>query len=213
MVAVALLITAAGVVVAVTLVQAATSSPINTSQTANTQPAIVPVLQPTGAASTAAATPSAAATSGLLPLGNVSSSVSPSTAPTITITATVTAYEADSAANILAGSAHVGSCPACPDGKKVRFLGNGGTLTFPNVTVASAGDYTLTIVYIDGDTNGGRTALVSVNATATTVYFAGNGDWNTTQTLTMTVHLAVGANRVEFSNPQAPAPDIAEITA
>ncbi len=168
----------------------------------------MPVLQPTGAVSTPATTPGTGTTTaaGVQPQGNVSTSMSPSAAPTVTV------YEADAATNILTGTARVGQCPTCPDGEKVRFLGNGGTLTFPNVTVATAGDYTLTVVYSNGDTSGGRTAVVSVNTTDTDVYFAANGDWNSTQTLTVRVHLAAGANRIKFSNPQAAAPDIAEIS-
>jgi hypothetical protein len=94
---------------------------------------------------------------------------------------------------------------------KIRFLGEGGTLTFPDVRASAAGDYTMKIVFTEGDTSGGRDALVTVDGSDTSVYFAGNGDWNSPQTLTLTVHLAAGQNSIEFSNPANVAPDIAEI--
>ena len=67
------------------------------------------------------------------------------------------------------------------------------------------------IVFTDGDSSGGRNAVVSVDGRDTDVYFVGDGDWNSPQTLTMTVYLTAGRNTVEFSNPANVAPDIAEI--
>jgi hypothetical protein len=122
-----------------------------------------------------------------------------------------TAYEGDSSANILADGTYIGPCSGCPDGTKVRHVGGGSTLTFPNVKASVAGSYTLTIAYADGDASGGRDAVVTVDGVAVDVYFTSNGQWNTAQTLTLTVHLNSGLNSVEFGNPKAMGPDIAEI--
>lgn len=181
-------------------------------------PAYVPVIGPTNApaataSDSAMSTPSATATSAS-PRPSASASAtrkSPSPSPAPSRLAPRT-YAGDASANILDGGARVGDCSACPDGTKIRFIGNGGTLTFPNVGASVAGSYTLTIAYTEGDTSGGRDAIVSVDGTDADEYFNGNGDWNSVQTLTMTVHLAAGDNSIEFSNPRAQAPDIVEIT-
>ena len=120
-------------------------------------------------------------------------------------------YEADSSANTLAGGAVVSSCSACLDGKDVGYIGDGGTLTFPDITETTAGSHTLTVYYVDGDA--GRSAVITVNGTATTVAFTGtnNSNWDTVQTQTVTVSLNAGTNTIEFSNPSAYAPDIDHI--
>src|SRR5256714_7913847 len=74
-------------------------------------------------------------------------------------------FEAESAANTLAGGAKVAGCTACSGGQKVGFVGNGGTLTFTGVTAAVAGSYQVAIGYCDGSTTG-RQAVVSVNGGA-----------------------------------------------
>jgi alpha-galactosidase len=76
-----------------------------------------------------------------------------------------TSYEAEAAANTLAGGAVVASCTACSGGKKVGFVGSGGTLTFNGVTAPSAGTYQVTIAYLDGSATG-RQAQISVNGGA-----------------------------------------------
>jgi len=66
----------------------------------------------------------------------------PGTEPTGT-----TSYEAEAAANTLAGSAAVASCATCSGGSKVGYIGNGnGTLRFNGIAAPSAGDYTVTII-------------------------------------------------------------------
>lgn len=183
-------------------------------------PAVVPVIGPANPPllpapnGASAATPGSTATSGSpRPADSAtghrvgaapSRSAAPSSPPP-------RAYEGDASGTVLAGGAQAGWCGACPDGRKIRFIGEGGTLTFPNVSAPVPGDYTMTVVFTDGDTSGGRTAVVSVDGRDTNVYFAGNGDWNSPQTLTMTVYLTAGQNAVEFSNPANVAPDIAEI--
>ena len=119
-----------------------------------------------------------------------------------------TVYEANASANTLSGGAVAQSCSACLDGDDVGYIGDGGTLTFPNISKTAAGSYTLTIYYVDGDA--GRSAVITVNGTATTVAFTGtdNSNWDTVQTKAITVTLNAGTNTIEFSNPSAYAPDI-----
>jgi len=181
-------------------------------------PAVVPVIGPTNGSAattvTGAGLPSPSPTptspsprpSGSVARTPAGASQSPAASPL-----PPRAYEGDASGNVLAGGAKAGWCGACPDGMKIRFLGEGGTLTFPDVRASAAGDYTMKIVFTEGDTSGGRDAVVSVDEVDTSVYFAGNGDWNSPQALTMTVHLAAGRNSIEFSNPANVAPDIAEI--
>lgn len=188
------------------------------SSNGNPPPAVVPVIGPTDA--TAANTVNGA---GLPSPSPTPSSASPRPSRSATRTPANASqspaasplppqgYEGDASANVLAGGARAGWCGACPDGMKIRFLGEGGTLTFPDVAASVTGDYTMKVVFTEGDTSGGRNAVVSVDGTDLNAYFAGNGDWNTPQTLTMTVHLAAGQNSIEFSNPANVAPDIAEI--
>jgi hypothetical protein len=120
-----------------------------------------------------------------------------------------TSYEAESSANTLAGGAVVQSCSTCSGGAKVGFVGNGGTLTFNNINVASAGTYQVTIVYCSGDP---RPAMVSVNGgTAQALSFASTGSFSTTGTMTVPLVLAAGSNTIEFADPTAYTPDFDRI--
>lgn len=181
-------------------------------------PAVVPVIGPTNAPAltngAGPASPSATATSAS-PQPSASATARRVSAPpsqsALPSPLAPKAYEGDASGNILAGGAAPGWCGACPDGAKIRHLGESGTLTFPNVSASVSGAYTMKIVFTDGDSSGGRNAVVSVDGRDTDVYFVGDGDWNSPQTLTMTVYLTAGRNTVEFSNPANVAPDIAEI--
>jgi chitodextrinase len=147
--------------------------------------------------------------------GDTSAQSSATTATTVSLSGsgggTGTVYEGDASANTLAGGAVVQSCSACLDGNDVGYIGEGGTLTFPDVTESAAGSYTMTVSYVDGDA--GRSAVITVNGTPTTVSFTGtnNSNWDYVQTLTVTVSLNAGTNTIEFSNPSAYAPDIDHI--
>jgi hypothetical protein len=122
-----------------------------------------------------------------------------------------TSYEAEAAANTLAGGAVVQSCTTCSGGAKVGYVGEGGTLTFNAVTVPSAGTYNLTIAYCDGSATG-RQATVSVNGgAAQTLSFTPTGSFTTVGTMTVPVSLQAGANTIEFANPSAYAPDFDRI--
>lgn len=179
-------------------------------------PAVVPVIGPTNPATLPTSngafgpSPSPSATSVSATPSAPASTIRVSAAPSPTRLAP-TAYEGDSPANILADGTYIGPCSGCPDGTKVRHVGGGSTLTFPNVKASVAGSYTLTIAYADGDASGGRDAIVTVDSASVDVFFTSDGQWNTAQTLTLTVHLNSGLNSIEFGNPKAMGPDIAEI--
>jgi hypothetical protein len=122
-----------------------------------------------------------------------------------------TSYEAEAAANTIAGGAGATSCSTCSGGSKVGFVGEGGTLTFNNVSVPSAGTYQVTIAYLDGSATG-RPADVSVNGgTAQPIQFTPTGSFSTVGTMTIPLTLAAGANTIEFSDPSAYTPDFDRI--
>jgi chitinase len=135
----------------------------------------------------------------------------PGTAPNTLAARSGGSYEAE--AGTLSGRAVVFSCSGCSGRKKVGRLGNDtGTLTFDGITAGQAGSYALTIAYVDADS--GRSAVLTVNGRSTVVGFhgTGDGDWNTVQTLTVSVPLNAGSNTVTFSNPSGDAPDIDRIS-
>ena len=122
-----------------------------------------------------------------------------------------TSYEAESAANTIAGGAAVASCSTCSGGEKVGFVGEGGTVTFNGVNVASAGTYQVTIAYLDGSATG-RQATITVNgATPQTVSFTPTGSFSTVGAMTVPLELSAGANTIEFANPSTFAPDFDRI--
>ena len=128
-----------------------------------------------------------------------------------TAPAPATAYPAAVPANTLAGGAVVQSCTTCYGGEKVGFVGEGGTLTFGNVTVQTAGTYNVTIVYCDGSSTG-RQATISVNGgAAQTLSFTPTGSFATVGAMTVPLSLNAGANTIEFANPSAFAPDFNEL--
>ncbi|WP_329173076.1 CBM35 domain-containing protein [Streptomyces sp. NBC_01477] len=119
-----------------------------------------------------------------------------------------TSYEAEAAT--LAGGTTVTSCAHCSGGKKLSYLGNGGTATFTNVSEPAAGTYTLTISFMS--VGQARTAVVTVNGTAQTVSFPETPDYNTVVTKAVTVTLKAGSgNTIQFSNPSAGAPNLDRI--
>jgi hypothetical protein len=121
-------------------------------------------------------------------------------------------YLASSTDNVLAGGAVVQACSACSGGAKVGYIGNGGTLTFPDVAEQAAGSYRLVIAYVDGGSE--REATLTVNGNPVTLDFSGTNDdnWDFVQELVTTVTLPAGASTIEFSNSSGWAPDIADIT-
>jgi len=134
-------------------------------------------------------------------------SVSPSaTAPSL-----ATAYQAAAPGNTLAGGAVVQSCATCYGGEKVGYVGEGGTLTFNDVSVPAAGTYRVTLVYCDGSATG-RQADISVNGgTPQLLSFTPTGSFTTVGAMTVSLPLTAGNNTLELSNPGAYAPDFNEI--
>jgi hypothetical protein len=120
-----------------------------------------------------------------------------------------TSYEAEAPGNTLAGGAVLQACSTCSGGQKVGFVGNGGTLTFNNINVPSAGTYRVTIVYCSGDP---RPAMVSVNGgTPQALSFPSTGSFSTTGTMTVPLSLNAGSNTIEFGDPTAYTPDFDRI--
>ncbi|GAA1222199.1 hypothetical protein GCM10009665_10520 [Kitasatospora nipponensis] len=119
-----------------------------------------------------------------------------------------TSYEAEAAT--LAGGTTVTSCAHCSGGKKLSYLGNGGTATFTGISEPAAGSYTMTVSFLS--VGQARTATVTVNGVDQTVSFPETPDYNTVVTKTVTVQLKAGSgNTIEFSNPSAGAPNLDRI--
>jgi hypothetical protein len=133
---------------------------------------------------------------------------------------TGTTYEAESSSNTLAGTATVETDTWASGGKYVGWIGDASanTLTFNNVSAASAGTYMLVIAYANDDTSGSgnynsniesRWSQISVNGgTATTEVFANTYSWDSFRTVAIPVTLKAGANTIEFSNSTGYVPNI-----
>jgi len=141
----------------------------------------------------------------------------PTPAPTPTPT-TPASYEAEASQNTLAQGAGVVVCPACSGGYRVGYIGLrantniNGILQFNNLWEPHAGNYTLTVYYLNGDSTGNRTAYLLING-ATQLSFTGPGlgNWNTVATYNLTANLKPGENTIEFYNQSDKAPDIDRI--
>ena len=121
-------------------------------------------------------------------------------------------FEAESSSNTLAGGAVVISCSACSGGARVGYIGAGGTLTFNQINVASAGSYPVVFAYTQAESSS-LTGDISVNGgSVQAVGFANTGSFDTPANKTVTLNLAAGSNTIEISNPSADAPDIDKIT-
>ncbi len=120
-------------------------------------------------------------------------------------------YEAEAPGSTLAGGAVVADCAGCSGGKKVGYLGNGGTLTFNGIDGGSGGTRTVTLHYASAVA---RSATVQANGnTAQTVQFGPTADWTTTSTVTLQLNLQAGSgNRLTIANPSGWAPDLDRIT-
>ncbi|TQJ85826.1 carbohydrate-binding protein [Streptomyces sp. SLBN-31] len=120
-----------------------------------------------------------------------------------------TGYEAEAAANTLAGNASVADCSACSGGKKVGNLYLGGKLTVNDVVVPKAGTYQVRIAYVSGDA---RSVAVSANGGGATNHrFPSTGDWGTTGTVSVPLTLKAGSNTITFDSGNGYAPDIDRI--
>jgi transcriptional regulator with XRE-family HTH domain len=137
----------------------------------------------------------------------------PSTQTPPSIASSVISYEAEASQNVRTGRTKSVKCAGCSGKRKVGYIGKNNTLQFNNVFKSSAGNYKLTIHYIDGDA--GRTLYMSVNGDPGTALYApgaNNDDWQTNVlTLSVTVHLNAGSNTIKFYNSSSKAPDLDRI--
>src|SRR4029077_20505676 len=112
-------------------------------------------------------------------------------------------YEAESIPpNSVTGGRGVQSCPTCPAGADVGYVGNNsGTLEFNDVTVNTTHNYVVTIWYTNGDAV--RYALLSVNGSVgTPLSFPSTGSFQTVGSIQTTITLNAGSNNtLNFSNP------------
>lgn len=118
--------------------------------------------------------------------------------------------EAEDSANDI-GDAGITSCSPCSSGQKVRNIGGspGAAVTFPGITVATAGQYTL---FIDFTVNGDRSYFVTVNGGAPIeVKVSGVGN-STPYTTSVPITLAAGTNTITLGNDHEGAPDLDRIS-
>jgi hypothetical protein len=120
------------------------------------------------------------------------------------------AYEGESGAMSGAASSASGSCSGCSGGLKVRNIGNGSAnfVTINNVSVSSAGTYTVQIDYL---VSGTRSFWVSVNGGSAIEVICTGSSWSTPASTSISVPLNAGNNSIKFFNNSAYAPDLDRI--
>ena len=122
----------------------------------------------------------------------------------------VLSYEAESAGNLLRGGAIVAPCSYCSNDRKVRFIGNKGTLGIA-VHVPRDATYTLTIAYTNRVQT--RYAMMAADGGAPVrLTFAPTGSWTQVGILQVPIHLKAGAHTLVFGNPMDWTPDFDRIT-
>ena len=109
------------------------------------------------------------------------------------------------------------SCDDCSGGHRVGYIGaqdNGdnGTLQFNNVWKSSAGTYTMTIYYTEGNDDSGI-GYINVNGgPAITFTGSSTGSFWVVGSVNVVVSLSAGDNTIEkFSNSSHQTPDIDRI--
>jgi hypothetical protein len=110
------------------------------------------------------------------------------------------------------GQAAPRAVAAASGGVVIGWVGNGSgnTLRFTGLDVPAAGPYDLVVAYCSGEV---RSADIAVNGSPVArVDFASTGSFDTVATTTVRLPLAAGPNTVEFSNPDAWAPDFDRVT-
>ncbi|MEN3303832.1 MAG: hypothetical protein V7603_34 [Micromonosporaceae bacterium] len=183
-------------------------APPNGAGAASVSVAASPQRSPAMSAAPASA-PAAVPTA--TPVLNVPPPQPPSATPFRSVT-----YQAESAGNVLGGSALVQAYPGASGGKIVRTIGawggllGPGTLTFPNVAVPANGVYVLTFFYVHLDNAAQRTVLITIGGVgsfAVTVL----GTSTCCAGKAVAVPLRKGVNSITFGNPDGHAPSLDKI--
>ncbi|MGO4109233.1 carbohydrate-binding protein [Paenibacillus sp. YAF4_2] len=121
-------------------------------------------------------------------------------------------YEAEASTNTLTGKAEVKACEeavGCSGGQLVGGLWGGSSLTFNEVTVETAGVYTMTVHYISGDP---RSVGVSINNGTVDHYdLPSTVDWNTLGVYELELELKAGVNTIRLDDEGSYSPDIDRI--
>ena len=171
-----------------------------------------------GSSSTMTVSTTSSVAAGSYPITLTGTAASGSHTATYTLsvsgTATSASYEAEASSSVLAGGAKEITCSACSGGARIGYLGGTGTLTMKGITVATAGKYTVTVAYTNGDTSSLKLMLSVNGGTAVTFTGAPTANWDTPSTGTVTLSLAAGSNSILFSNTgtTGDVPDIDKIT-
>jgi len=149
-----------------------------------------------------------------LTITGTSGSLSHSTTVSLVVNGAVTTtkYEAEASGNTRSGAVAVAACAGCSGGQRVRFIGSNTSnfLVINNITVSTAGTYTLTIFPV---VSGTRTLFYSVNGgTGSSVSATGTSWTATAPGIAVKVALNAGSNNVKFYNNTAFGPDMDYIT-
>jgi hypothetical protein len=111
-------------------------------------------------------------------------------------------YQAEDPANTIIGTASIGGCEPCSGGAKVGNLGGTSSFTFTTIHAPVAGNYLVTMAYVDGSAS--RQAVLTVNgAQSVGVNFQGSNDddWNHPQEQKIMVSLKAGTNTINVGHP------------
>lgn len=119
-------------------------------------------------------------------------------------------YEAEDA--VLSGEAAISSGKYCSNNSYVGYVGKrGNDVTFNNVNVDRAGEYTLRIYYISGETRSLQVGVNGSQAAKLDGLFANKNDWSGICAVNTKVGLKQGANTIRLYNDSAYAPSIDRI--
>lgn len=123
------------------------------------------------------------------------------------VQAQVISYEAEDA--ILTGTnINIQSCGDCSGGEQIGGIESGNFFT-REVTVAYAGQYTMTLSFSSGDA---RSIFVSVNGDDEMEVVCFSGDWGVVWTRQIELYLNAGTNTIRFSNESGFGPNIDKFT-
>lgn len=122
-------------------------------------------------------------------------------------------FEAEAPGNVRTGGASINECDGCAGGLKVGNLNDGASLTVTGVEVPRAGNYDVTVSYVDG--SAGRPIGIAVNGGQVRRVVLGGADddrWDRPQSETLRLTLEGGRNTLTFSHVGDYGPDIDRVT-